>query len=268
MRKKLSLSIVILLIVSSLAYFGTSCNTPATATPTGTANAYLDAIAAQDAQAIVSYEAEGTGDMTSAQLETQFEGIKSFSITNRNLVVDSETATTATVSANYDGSMTLANDSTIDQAVDVIFTLTKVDGKWLISDMANASGGGSGSGDEAQRKSEKTNVALAVGMMMLESGIGTIRNPITVPTNDMSAFPDATSVAGSADKLLDADDDAYTANDKDGYVLYQHDKTADGSSSTGLVNYLPSATNTYYYTIDADTTLHQWDAPGGTEYTD
>jgi len=83
----------------------------------------------------------------------------------------------------------------------------------------------------------------------------------------MSAFPDATSVAGSADKLLDANNDAYTANDADGFLLWNHDQTADDAAVV-LEKYVQTEVTQYFYIADADTTLHQYPSVGGVEYTD
>jgi len=121
--------------------------------------------------------------------------------------------------------------------------------------------------DEA-RKTERSNLALAIGTMMLESGIGTIPTPIGTETNDMSAFPDTGSVCGTAAKLLDANNDAYTAlSDQDGFVLWNHDKTADAGVAV-LEKYVGQQLTTYYYIADSDTTLHQYPSVGGAEYTD
>jgi len=270
MRKKLSLSVIILLIVSSLASIGISCGS-ATATPTGTFNAWLDAVADQNSQAVVTYESEDLHGMTSAQrveaYDDTFEGIESYSITNRNIVVESETATTATVSASFNVSTTDTDGTTREDAVDQNYYLTKVDGKWLISDLVMARG------ENEARKTEKMNIMMAVIAMMAENSITSIPNPHNVAGgvayNDMTVFPDNTSVAGSADKLIDGDSDAYNASDKNGYLLWSHDRTADGSSSAGLVNYVPMSTSTYYYTCEADGTVRQWsDAAMTTEHTD
>ena len=135
-------------------------------------------------------------------------------------------------------------------------------------------GGGdydSRSADEA-RKTEKANISLAVASMMLDAEIGSIPNPVTGSSNatrDMSMFPDVLSDNTGGDKLLDPDGDAYdfTAGDKKGYRLWNHDNTAD-SGVTVLERYVVAAYTTYYYSIDEDTTLHQYDYPGGTEYLD
>ena len=121
-------------------------------------------------------------------------------------------------------------------------------------------------GAEEARKTERSNVALAIGTMMLEANIGTIPTPLVTETNDMAAFPDATST--TVDKLLDPDNVAYTyPGDAIGYVLWNMDNTAD-DGVTVLEKYVQTATTTYFYIADTDTTLHQFLAVGGTEYTD
>jgi len=129
-----------------------------------------------------------------------------------------------------------------------------------------------GAGEEEARKTEKSSVQLAVGMMLSDNDLSTTPNntyPDTggAATNDMKLFPDSTSVCAT-DKLLDPEGDAYTVlTDKDGYILYGHDITADGSLVLGLINYLPTDTTDYYYTLDASGTVHQFDdASKTTEY--
>jgi len=96
---------------------------------------------------------------------------------------------------------------------------------------------------------ERSNVQSAVLAMMVDNKLKFIHNPVNKPTNDMSAFPDATSVAGSKYKRVDPNGNAYTAGDKDGYVLYHHDIIADGSDKT-TVNYVTSRYTLGTYTVD------------------
>jgi len=156
---------------------------------------------------------------------------------------------------------------TREDTVDQNYYLTKVDGKWLISNAGMARG------ENEARKTEKRSIAAAVIAMMSENSITSIPNPHNVAGgvayNDMTMFPDNTSVAGSADKLTDGNGDEYTANDKDGYVLYQHDGDANDSNQINLANYVATTTTMYYYTCEADGTVRQWsDAAMTTEYTD
>ena len=105
-------------------------------------------------------------------------------------------------------------------------------------------------------ETELANVQAAVHSMMVDNELAWLPNPVTVATNDMSAFPDATSVCG-IDKLTDYYGNPYKMNfDKDGYVLYQHDITGDGAQ-IGLVNYLASQYTTYWYYVDAAGTVTQ-----------
>ncbi len=77
----------------------------------------------------------------------------------------------------------------------------------------------------------------------------------------MGAFPDtsATAAAGAGDKDKDVLGNDYVVGDKDGYILYQHDRIADGVSTIGLVNYVATQTTTYWYSVDATGTVTQSD---------
>ena len=118
-----------------------------------------------------------------------------------------------------------------------------------------------GRGESEAKDTEFTNIQNAVISMMTDNKIATLPNPADTTgeaTQNMGAFPDSTSVAGSNDKLLDPDGVAYDAGDKNGYILYQHDITGgDGQSS--LVNYVATGNTTYWYTCDALGTVIQYD---------
>ena len=104
-------------------------------------------------------------------------------------------------------------------------------------------------------ETELANVQAAVVALMVDNELWELPNPVTVATNDMSAFPD-TSICG-IDKILDPDGNAYIAGqDKDGYYLYQHDITGDGVQ-IGLVNYLASQYSMGTYTVDSSGTVTQ-----------
>ena len=125
-----------------------------------------------------------------------------------------------------------------------------------------------GRGEDEARRTEYHNVSSAVVAMMVDNSLTDIPNPITAAANadnDMTAFPDATS-AVTVDKVTDPDGTAYAVGDDDGFILYGHDRTGGGASGPA-VNYVNMTQTTYYYTCDADGTVHQYDAPGGTEYT-
>jgi type IV pilus assembly protein PilA len=112
-----------------------------------------------------------------------------------------------------------------------------------------------GRGQSEASATELSNVQSAVTSMMVDNNLSVLPNPVIVATNDMGAFPDATS-AVTVDKLNDPDGDAYQAGDKDGYILYQHDVKAD-NAQTGLVNYVATRTTKGTYTVDENGTVTQ-----------
>lgn len=103
-------------------------------------------------------------------------------------------------------------------------------------------------------ETELTNIQAAMVDMMVDNNLTSLPNPVTIATNDMSAFPD-TSVCG-ADKINDWDGNAYQSGDKDGYILYQHDIDADNTQNN-LVNYIVSRYTTGTYAADVNGTVTQ-----------
>jgi len=121
-----------------------------------------------------------------------------------------------------------------------------------------------GEGVQEAAETELANIQVAVQAMMVDNGLSTLPNPVTIATNDMSAFPDVTSVC-STDKIweptstpgVETELKPYIrGGDMNGYVLYQHDLVADGKS-TNLVNYIASQYTQGTYTIDAYSTVTQ-----------
>ncbi len=106
------------------------------------------------------------------------------------------------------------------------------------------------------RTSELSNIQSAVIAMMVDNNLTRLANPVVVATNDMGAFPDATSVAGSADKRSDPNGNAYQAGDKNGYILFGHDIIGD-NAQTGLVNYITSRYTQGTYSVNAQGTVTQ-----------
>ena len=102
--------------------------------------------------------------------------------------------------------------------------------------------------------------------MMVDNNLSELPNEVTLSVNDMQAFPDSTSQAGTGDKQLGPDGaggtDNYTASDGDGYLLYQHDIIADNDAATDLVNYVATRYTTKYYTVDKLGTISQFDTAG------
>ena len=116
-----------------------------------------------------------------------------------------------------------------------------------------------GRGETEAKETEFSNVQSAVVAMMVDNGLSTLPNPVTVATNDMSQFPD-TSVCG-VDKLRDPLGASYQLLfDKDGFILFGHDIDADGTANN-LVNYVNTQNTTYYYAVDASGTVTQSDPP-------
>ena len=127
-----------------------------------------------------------------------------------------------------------------------------------------------GRGEDEARSAELHDVATAVSGLMVDNNITTIPNPIgtapcTAATKDMTAFPDSTSVVATADKLLDPGGTAYAIGDANGYIMWGHDKTADAAAVV-TTNYISFNVTKYFYTVETDGTIHQYDAAGGTEF--
>jgi len=119
-----------------------------------------------------------------------------------------------------------------------------------------------GRGETEAAETERTNVQTAVIAMMTDNQLSELSNPVTVATSDMGAFPDSASVAGSANKLTDIEGYTFVAppTDKSGYILYQHDMTADpdpDTDNTTLVNYVATGTTKGTYVVDASGTVTQ-----------
>ena len=126
-----------------------------------------------------------------------------------------------------------------------------------------------GAGEEEAKDTELSTIQASVHAMMVDNELATLPVPIELAanrTNDMGAFPDTTSSAtvpaAPADpgKVIDPDGATYdfVAGDLVGYLLYQHDITADGVA-TGLVNYSATQFTAYWYTVDAAGTVTQYD---------
>ena len=118
-----------------------------------------------------------------------------------------------------------------------------------------------GAGKEEAKDTEFANVQTAVVSMMVDNGLATLPTPVSAlanRTNDMGNFPD-TSTCGD-DKLKDAEGNDFSAFlDKDGYILYQHDRQGDGSTTANLTNYVATQYTSYWYTVDEDGTVTQHD---------
>lgn len=135
-----------------------------------------------------------------------------------------------------------------------------------------------GRGQDEARRAEFHDIGVAITALMVENNLADIPTPAaadtapcTTGTQDMRAYPDSASVAGTAEKLADPGGTTYVdlvdpLGDKDGYLLFAHDLTG-GDAQTALVNYINFDNTTHCYTIDANGTVHQY-LTDGTEQTD
>ncbi len=83
-----------------------------------------------------------------------------------------------------------------------------------------------GRGETEAQNAEFQSIQAATQSMMIDNSLTTIPNfvsadtsPCADGTQDMQAFPDTSSVAGSADKLEDSAGNAFTASDAGGWFL-------------------------------------------------
>ena len=74
----------------------------------------------------------------------------------------------------------------------------------------------------------------------------------------MEAFP-SNALCGDT-KLTDVDRESYGGGDKNGYILYKHDRIADGTTDN-LTNYVARKLTEYWYWVDAAGTVSQKDTP-------
>ena len=134
-----------------------------------------------------------------------------------------------------------------------------------------------GRGQEEARRAEFHDLAVALTALMTENNLSSIPTvvtadtaPCTTGTQDMTAYPDDSSVPEAA-KVLDPSGTAYTngvdpLGDADGYLLFGHDITADNDPAA-VVNYINFNITTHCYTIDTNGTVHQY-LTDGTEQLD
>jgi len=117
-----------------------------------------------------------------------------------------------------------------------------------------------GAGQEESAATELADIQTAVTAMMTDNELSLLPHPVVEgsATDNMGAFPDATSACTTVgEKVTDPDGTPYEAGDKDGFILFQHDITADNDATIGLVNYVNTGTTTGTYWVDADGTVHQ-----------
>ena len=111
-----------------------------------------------------------------------------------------------------------------------------------------------GRGETEAAETEFANVQSAVVAMMVDNQLSTLITPVdTTATDNMSLFPDTTAAASRGN---DPGGTAYQAGDKAGFILYQHDITADNSVNA-TVNYVATEQTQGTYTVNAAGTVTQ-----------
>ena len=143
-----------------------------------------------------------------------------------------------------------------------------------------------GRGQDEARRAEFHDIGVAITALMVENNLASIPNAVTantspclVGTQDMRAYPDTASVAGSSDKLNDPAGDLYIdgvdpAGDKNGFLMFGHDILADnlnalsGPPAGPEVNYINFDNTTHCYSIDTNGTVHQYLVNSTVEVTD
>ena len=113
-----------------------------------------------------------------------------------------------------------------------------------------------GRGEQEAWETELSNVQTSVVSMMVDNGLSLLPNPKLGSgnaTNNMSQFPDTTAAAS---KGTDPDGGTYDGSDGMGFILFQHDVTAD-SANTSLVNYVATQYTKGTYSVDASGTVTQ-----------
>lgn len=120
-----------------------------------------------------------------------------------------------------------------------------------------------GRGEAEAKSTEYKSIQSAVEAMMVDNQLSSLPNPLNGEnnrTNNMAVFPDFSEC--EVNKLTDIYGNSYISrDDKDGYILYGHDRIADGSDVTDLVNYVVTSSTTYWYTVDSAGTVTQYYTP-------
>jgi len=114
-----------------------------------------------------------------------------------------------------------------------------------------------GRGEDEAADTEFSNIQSAVIAMMTDNQLsalpaGTFPADTAAATDNMSLFPStaATAAGGTGAKDKDPNGDDYEAADKNGYILYQHDITGNGSDNV-TVNYVATEVTKGTYYVDS-----------------
>jgi len=118
-----------------------------------------------------------------------------------------------------------------------------------------------GRGETEAAETEFANVQSAVVAMMVDNQLselptGTFPADSTAATDNMSEFP--SWAACTTAKINDPDGNAYTSDDKDGYILYQHDINGQDGTDNETVNYVATEMTKGEYYVDSSGTVTQY----------
>ncbi len=131
--------------------------------------------------------------------------------------------------------------------------------------------------EEQKRREEFRLISLAVAEMMADNGLTEIPAPLDYASGVATSEMGFTGETGFPDYSTTVTDKGYTGEEgeetpKPGYVLYEHDRIdADDTTQFESVNYISLPTTEYYYTVEMDGTVRQFDGPRvavATEYPD
>lgn len=123
-----------------------------------------------------------------------------------------------------------------------------------------------GRGEAEAQKTEYNNIVTAVSTMMEDNKLTSIPTPsftASPGTRDMTQFPDLTSDDVNLGKTNDPNGNPYhvSLGDKAGYILYNHDIIGD-DLQIDLVKYVTFSQSEYWYSIESDGTVTQYDSDG------
>jgi len=117
-----------------------------------------------------------------------------------------------------------------------------------------------GRGEAEAKGTEFANIPSPRYSKTVAKPTGTAPNPkqcANNPTNNMGNFPD-TSTCGVSKKRDIYGDEFISFGDKDGYILYGHDRIGNDNDDD-LVNYVTTENTSYWYTVDTFGTINQYD---------
>ena len=110
-------------------------------------------------------------------------------------------------------------------------------------------------GEVEAAETELRSIQSAVSTMMDDNQLSTLPRPVTRATNDMSAFPDTSFCV--LEKKTDPNGNPYIIKeDKNGYILFQHDIIGDGAQNN-LVNYVTTRFTKGTYYADSSGKVYQ-----------